>query len=109
MLFTGSAGYLGQGIIIPFEQNSHDDLRLMDVRPFDTRHEFFVGDVADLAICRCQSLPDSDPIVTKRNSGIDQRNNAHRAQGSTLYGLIVPRPCIGVNASANSHPACSPQ
>jgi len=73
VLFTGSAGYLGQGMIIPFEQNSHYDLRLMDVRPFDTHHESFVGDVADLATCR------------RAVKGVDALVIAHMAKNPDAY------------------------
>ncbi|MFH1566945.1 MAG: NAD(P)-dependent oxidoreductase [Gemmatimonadota bacterium] len=46
VLVTGAAGYLGRGLVIPFEGRC--DLRLMDVTDFDTPHEKVVGSVADL-------------------------------------------------------------
>jgi nucleoside-diphosphate-sugar epimerase len=46
VLVTGAGGYLGQGLVIPFEGRC--DLRLMDVVDFGTRHEKVVGSVADL-------------------------------------------------------------
>ncbi|HJP33842.1 MAG: NAD(P)-dependent oxidoreductase [Candidatus Latescibacteria bacterium] len=47
ILVTGAGGYLGQGLILPFEGKA--DLRLMDVVDFDTPHERIIGSVADLA------------------------------------------------------------
>ena len=49
ILITGAGGFLGQGLVVPFEEAGGYALRLMDVRPFDSRHEVVVGDVADLA------------------------------------------------------------
>lgn len=50
ILITGAAGYLGRGLILPFE--GKHDLRLMDVVEFDSPHEVFVGSVTDLDDCR---------------------------------------------------------
>ncbi|NLF29911.1 MAG: NAD(P)-dependent oxidoreductase [Planctomycetes bacterium] len=49
-LVTGAGGYLGRGLIVPFE--GRHDLRLMDVVPFESPHEVLVGSVADLETCR---------------------------------------------------------
>jgi nucleoside-diphosphate-sugar epimerase len=46
VLVTGAGGYLGQGLVLPFE--GHVDLRLMDVVDFTTSHEKIVSSVADL-------------------------------------------------------------
>lgn len=46
ILITGAAGYLGQGLIVPFQGKY--DLRLMDVVDFQTPHEQVIGSVADL-------------------------------------------------------------
>jgi uronate dehydrogenase len=46
VLVTGAAGYLGQGLVVPF--SGACDLRLMDVVDFPTPHEKVVGSVADL-------------------------------------------------------------
>lgn len=50
ILVTGAAGYLGRAMIEPFE--GRHELRLMDVKPWQSRHEVFAGDVADLDACR---------------------------------------------------------
>ena len=59
VLVTGAGGFLGQGLIVPFEGKY--DLRLMDVADWKTPHEKLVGDVADLETCRkavqgCQAV-----------------------------------------------------
>jgi len=47
VLVTGAAGFLGRGLIIPFEEQGHA-LRLMDIAPFSSpRHEVVSGDVGD--------------------------------------------------------------
>ncbi len=47
ILVTGAAGFLGRGLIIPFEEHGHT-LRLMDVAEFSSpRHEVVVGDVSN--------------------------------------------------------------
>ena len=46
VLVTGAGGYLGQGLVIPFEGCC--ELRLMDVVDFTTHHEKVLGSVADL-------------------------------------------------------------
>jgi nucleoside-diphosphate-sugar epimerase len=51
VLITGAGGYLGQGLVVPFEEHAVD-LRLMDVVAFGTPHERLVGDVADLDTVR---------------------------------------------------------
>ena len=54
ILITGGAGYLGRGIVVPFERPEYA-LRLMDVvfpPSFQSRHETVVGDVADLDAVR---------------------------------------------------------
>jgi nucleoside-diphosphate-sugar epimerase len=56
---TGAGGFLGRGLIVPFE--GKHELRLLDVSDWETPHEKLVGDVADLATCRravagCQAV-----------------------------------------------------
>jgi nucleoside-diphosphate-sugar epimerase len=46
VLVTGAAGFLGKGLVVPFEGKV--DLRLMDVVDFPTPHEKVVGSVTDL-------------------------------------------------------------
>jgi nucleoside-diphosphate-sugar epimerase len=89
VLFTGSAGYLGQGIIIPFEQDSRYQLRLMDVRPFDSRHKCFVGDVADLSACR------------RAVDGVDALVIAHMAKNPDAYADPTIPVDVNVKGTAN--------
>ncbi|WOO43410.1 NAD(P)-dependent oxidoreductase [Rubellicoccus peritrichatus] len=60
ILFTGSAGFLGQSIFKAFE--GRHKIRLMDVRPFETDHEMFIGDVGNLDDCR-RAVKDIDTLV----------------------------------------------
>lgn len=60
ILFTGSAGFLGQAIIRAFE--GRHELRLMDIREFESNHEMIVGNVANLDDCR-RALKGIDAIV----------------------------------------------
>lgn len=60
ILITGAGGYLGRGLVIPFE--GRHALRVMDVKPFDSPHEVFVGDVADLDTCR-KALAGMEAVV----------------------------------------------
>jgi nucleoside-diphosphate-sugar epimerase len=50
ILITGAAGYLGCKVYQPFE--GKHQLRLMDIKPFQSKHETFIGSVADLETCR---------------------------------------------------------
>ncbi|MBN2581499.1 MAG: NAD(P)-dependent oxidoreductase, partial [Planctomycetes bacterium] len=60
VLVTGAGGFLGRGLIVPFE--SKHTLRLMDVVDWPTPHEKIVGDVADLETCR-RAVQGMDAIV----------------------------------------------
>ncbi len=60
ILITGAGGYLGQGLVLPFA--GRHSLRLMDLKPFATPHELFVGDVADLDVAR-QAVAGMDAIL----------------------------------------------
>jgi nucleoside-diphosphate-sugar epimerase len=51
VLITGAAGYLGRGLRQPFEREGYT-LRLMDIAPFESPHEKFIGDVAQLESVR---------------------------------------------------------
>jgi len=49
VLITGAGGFLGRGLVIPFEAHDYK-LRLMDIAPFTSpRHEVVGGDVANYA------------------------------------------------------------
>ena len=61
VLVTGAGGFLGRGLIVPFEEKGYD-LRLMDVMPFQSPHETIVGDVADLEAVR-RALDGVDAVV----------------------------------------------
>ncbi|NIA21119.1 MAG: NAD-dependent epimerase/dehydratase family protein [Anaerolineaceae bacterium] len=50
ILVTGAGGFLGRGLIVPFE--GKHELRLMDVFDWETPHEKVVGSVADLETVR---------------------------------------------------------
>jgi len=45
ILITGAGGFLGEGLVQALEKNHI--LRLMDVVPFESRHEVFCGDVCN--------------------------------------------------------------
>jgi len=66
VLVTGAAGFLGQGLIVPFEEHGYE-LRLLDVREFESPHEVVIGSVADL------------PTVQKAVEGVDAIVIAHMA------------------------------
>jgi len=60
VLITGAGGYLGAGLIKPFE--GRHELRLMDLAAFESEHEVLTGDVADLSACR-EALEGIDGMV----------------------------------------------
>jgi UDP-glucose 4-epimerase len=60
VLVTGAAGFLGHGLIVPFE--GRHELRLMDIVDFETKHEKVIGDVADLQTVR-RAVDGVDAIV----------------------------------------------
>lgn len=65
ILITGAGGYLGQGLVLPFEGTC--ELRLMDVVDFQTPHEKVLGNVADL------------DAVQRATEGVDALVIAHMA------------------------------
>lgn len=46
VLITGAAGFLGRGLVLPFQDRC--DLRLMDIVDFETPHQKLIGSVSDL-------------------------------------------------------------
>jgi len=88
VLFTGSAGHLGRGIVVPFE-NRDIDLRLMDVRPFESPHECIVGDVGDLE------------TVRKAVRGVDAIVIAHMAKNPDAYADPPLAFDVNVKGAAN--------
>jgi nucleoside-diphosphate-sugar epimerase len=61
VLITGAGGYLAQSLRVPFEENGYK-LKLMDIRPFESRHEVIVGDVTNLEDVR-KALVGVDGVV----------------------------------------------
>jgi len=59
ILITGAGGYLGRGLVESFAGHT---LRLLDVVPFATPQELFIGDVADLATVR-QAVAGMDGLL----------------------------------------------
>ena len=89
ILITGAAGFLGRGLIVPFEQGG-DRLRLMDVVAFDTRHEYIRKSVTDLS------------AVRRAMEGIDGLVIAHMApRGDTTYDTPELPFDINVKGTAN--------
>ena len=60
ILVTGAAGYLGRGMVIPFE--GRHSLRLMDVHDWDAPGEKFICSVADVEACR-RAMQGMDAVV----------------------------------------------
>ena len=88
VLVTGAAGFLGRGLIIPFEGAC--DLRLMDVKDWQTPHEKVVGSVADLQ------------TVQQAMEGVDAVVIAHMAQqGKDSYGTPTLPYDVNVKGTSN--------
>ena len=89
-LITGAAGFLGQGLVGAFEQGETCVLRLMDVRPFASRHEVVVGSVADLACVRAAMR------------GVDAMVLAHMAPRSP-DAYAEPPVCFDINVKGTAN------
>ena len=89
VLITGAAGFLGRGLIIPFEERK-DRLRLMDVIPFESPHEVVVGDVSDLN------------TVMKIVEGVEAIVIAHMAPRSN-NGYELPTQPFDVNVKGTAN------
>ena len=78
VLITGAAGYLGQGLVVPFAGKC--EVRLMDVVDFQTPHEQVVGSVADL------------DTVQRAMEGVDALVIAHMAsrQAGSYDTPVIP-------------------
>ena len=61
ILITGGGGFLGTGIVPPLTEHGLS-LRLMDVHPFDSPHEVFVGDVRNLGAVR-EAVQGMDALI----------------------------------------------
>ena len=61
ILVSGGGGMLARGMVEPLVKTGHS-LRLMDVHSFDSPHEVFVGDVANLTEVR-EAIKDVDALV----------------------------------------------
>ncbi len=89
VLITGAGGYLGRGVRQPFEDHGYT-LRLMDVVPFESKHEVVVGDVSKL------------DDVRKAVAGVDAILIAHMAPRSPdSYATPVVSFDINVKGTAN--------
>lgn len=88
ILITGAAGYLGQGLVLPFEGQC--DLRLMDTVDFETSHEKVIGSVADL------------DAVQRASEGVNGLVIAHMAsrQAGSYETTAVPYE-VNVKGTAN--------
>jgi nucleoside-diphosphate-sugar epimerase len=90
ILITGGAGYLSQGLTIPFEEKGHQ-LRLMDVRPFESRHEVVVGNVAQF----------ND--VKKAVQGMDAMVITHMAPRVNGADYPEPSPAFDINVTGTAN------
>lgn len=88
VLVTGAGGYLGRGLIVPFE--GRHELRLMDVLDWDTPHEKLVGSVADL------------DTVLRAVEGVDGIVIGHMAsrRGGSYSTPVIPYD-VNVKGTAN--------
>jgi len=89
VLVTGAAGYLGRGLIVPFADHGHE-LRLMDVREFDSPHEVVAGTVEDLDQVR-------DMVA-----GVDAVVIAHMAPRSP-DSYAEPPVCFDINVKGTAN------
>jgi uronate dehydrogenase len=88
VLVTGAGGFLGRGLVVPFEGKC--DLRLMDVVDWQTPHEKLIGSVADL------------DTVLKAVEGVDALVLAHMASRQTgSYDTPVAPYDANVKGTAN--------
>ncbi|MFA4945414.1 MAG: NAD(P)-dependent oxidoreductase [Lentisphaeria bacterium] len=91
ILITGAAGFLGKGLVVPFEQHGQA-LRLMDVVPFTSPHEVVVGDVADAA------------AVGKAVAGVDGIVIAHMApRGENNANYSTPEMAFNINVKGTAN------
>jgi nucleoside-diphosphate-sugar epimerase len=91
ILITGAGGFLGRGIVVPFEEHQHT-LRLMDVQPFASRHEVVVGDVTDYA------------TVEKAVRGVDGIIVAHMApRGANDINYKTPAIPFSINIAGTAN------
>ncbi|MFW6155139.1 MAG: NAD-dependent epimerase/dehydratase family protein [Planctomycetota bacterium] len=89
VLVTGSAGFLGQGLVLPFRDHNHT-LRLMDVRDHDAPDEVLVGDVGSQEDCR-RAVAGMDAVVV-----------AHMAPREP-DAYATPEVCFDVNVKGTAN------
>lgn len=87
VLVTGAGGFLGRGLVVPFEGQA--DLRLMDVVDWQTPHEKIVASVADL-----------EPVM-KAVEGVDAIVIAHMAPQGASYKTPTIAYDVNVKGTAN--------
>ncbi len=88
ILITGAAGYLGRGLILPFEDRGHT-LRLMDLHSFPSRHEVVAGNVSDLDTVRAAV------------QGVDAIVIAHMAKNPDAYRDPTVACDVNIKGTAN--------
>jgi nucleoside-diphosphate-sugar epimerase len=89
VLITGASGFLGQGLVVPFEERG-DTLRLLDVAPMETPHEQVAGDVTDLE------------FAINAVDGVDAIVIAHMARNSDGAYDVPTKPFdVNVKGTAN--------
>ncbi len=89
ILLSGGNGFLSRGMVVPLAAAGHQ-LRLLDVRPFETEHECMVGDVA--------RLEDAQRAV----EGMDGIIVAHMAPRSP-DAYATPELCFDINVKGTTN------
>ncbi len=97
IVFTGSAGFLGRGIIRTFEKDFR--LRLVGVSDFETDHEKMIGDVSDPEFCR-RALSGMDYLVIAhmypRKLGYENPCGAYNANVTGTANLLYAAHMNGI-------------
>ena len=94
ILLTGAGGFLGEGLIQALEENH--TLRLMDVVPFENRHEVLCGDV-----CNADD-------VARAVEGMDALVIAHMAPNRPEVYATPEQPChINITGTAMLYAAAA--
>lgn len=90
VLITGAAGFLGRGLVVPFERAGGYTLRLMDIVDFESPHQTVRGDVSDL------------PTVLEAAEGMDAIVVAHMAPNRPeVYETPTQALDVNVKGTAN--------
>ncbi|MEO1235627.1 MAG: NAD(P)-dependent oxidoreductase [Planctomycetota bacterium] len=89
ILMTGAGGFLGSGMVEPFARHGHT-LRLLDVKPFSSRHEVMVADVSRYDEC------------VRAVEGVEALVIAHVA-GWRPDAYATPELCFDVNVKGTAN------